>query len=172
MKSATQDSAPTGAGIALIWAMDRNGLIGNNNKMPWRLPGEMAYFRQTTMGHPVIMGRLTYESIGNPLVGRTNVVLTRNSNFVSEGCTVVHSIEDVLEKYTGQQIFVIGGAQIYRQFLPYANRLYVTKIDHAFAGDEYFPAVDWSQWRLVSEEAGPMDERNPYPYFFQRYELI
>lgn len=155
--------------IALIWAMDKNGLIGANNKMPWRLPAEMAYFRATTTGHPVIMGRLTYESIGKPLVDRTNIVLTRNDDYKPDGCIVVHSVEQTLDLYPEEKVFVIGGAQVYRQFLPHADLLYVTRIDHDFSGDEYFPDVDWSQWQLIQETPGQVDDRNPYPYTFQVY---
>jgi dihydrofolate reductase len=154
----------------LIWAMDRNGLIGREGRLPWHLPAELAYFRRTTMGHPVIMGRKTFESLGKPLPGRRNVVLSRNPDFRPEGAEVAHDVPDVLERFRGVPFFVIGGAQIYRAFLPLADKLYVTRIDHAFEGDEHFPEVDWHAWRLVSDEPGPSDERNAYPFRFQVYE--
>lgn len=156
--------------VKLIWAMDRNGLIGREGRLPWRLPAELAYFRRTTMGHPVIMGRKTFESLGKPLPGRRNVVLSRNPDFRPEGAEAAHDVSDVLDRLRGEPIFVIGGAQIYRAFLPHADQLYVTRIDHAFEGDEHFPDIDWHAWRLVSEEQGPNDERNPYPFRFQVYE--
>jgi len=159
-------------GISLIWAMDKNRLIGKDNQMPWHLPAELAYFRKVTTGHPVLMGRRTYESIGKPLPNRTNVILTRNEEYKPEGCIVIHSIEEALERFGGQLLFIIGGAQIYRQFLPYAEKLYVTLIDHEFAGDEYFPELDWENWRQISVEPGITDERNPYSYSFQVFEAI
>lgn len=140
--------------------------------MPWHLPAELGYFKRVTSGHPIVMGRKTFESIGRPLPNRTNVVVTRNPAYAPEGCLVVHSIEEVIERLGGQPFFVIGGAQIYRAFLPFADRLFVTKIEHAFDGDEYFPPVDWSKWQLVSEEQGLTDERNPYTYRYQVFERL
>lgn len=157
-------------GIWLIWAMDRNGLIGKDGGMPWYLPAELAYFRKTTMGYPIVMGRKTFESLGKPLPGRKNVVLTRNPDYRVTGAELMDDPDKVLERYRNEPFFVIGGAQIYRLFLPHADKLYVTRIDHAFEGDEYFPEVDWSRWRLVSEQPGPMDEQNRYPFRFQVYE--
>jgi len=159
-------------GVWLIWAMDRNGLIGKNGGLPWHLPADLAHFRKTTMGHPVVMGRKTFESLGRPLPGRRNVVLTRNEAFRPEGVVVARAPEDVLELFRSEPFFVIGGAQIYRLFLPHADRLFVTRIDHAFEGDEYFPDVDWSRWRLVSDRPGTTDERNPHPHRFQVYERL
>ena len=159
-------------GISLIWAMDKNQLIGKDNQMPWHLPSELAYFRRVTTGHPIVMGRKTYESIGKPLPKRTNIVITRNPEYAPEGCVVVHAIEEVLERYGGETVFIIGGAQIYRAFLPYAEKLYVTRIEHEFTGDEYFPSIDWSKWRLISEEQGVKDEKKPYLATFQVYERV
>lgn len=157
-------------GVWLIWAMDRNGLIGKDGGMPWHLPAELQYFRKTTMGHPVIMGRKTFESLGKPLPGRHNVVLSRNPDFYPGGVEVMRHPGEVLDAFGGSPFFVMGGAQIYRIFLPHAEKLYVTRIDHAFEGDEWFPEVDWSRFRLVSGEDRPADERNPYPFRFEVYE--
>jgi dihydrofolate reductase len=160
--------------ISMIWAMDRNRLIGKNNAMPWRLPGESAYFRKTTMGHPILMGRKTFESLGSkPLKGRENIVLTRDSSYEAEGCTMVRGFEEALERGRGEEeFFVIGGSEVYTRFLPYADRLYVTRIDHEFEGDAYFPSYDEAEWRLVSQENGVTDERNPYTFAFYIYDRI
>lgn len=159
-----------GREISLIWAMDKMGLIGKENQMPWHLPGELAYFRKVTTGHPIIMGRKTFESIGSkPLPNRTNVIMTRDRQFTAPGCVVLHSVEEALAHVADEPCFVIGGAQIYRAFLPLADKLYVTHIDHAFEGDEYFPEVAWSDWQLISEEPGKTDERNPYRFSFRIY---
>lgn len=159
-------------GLSLIWAMGHNHVIGIDNKLPWRLPAELAYFKKVTMGHPIIMGRRTFESIGRPLPGRTNIVLTRDHTFTAKGTVVLHSVEQVLEQYEDSGAFVIGGTQIYRQLLPVAERLYITMIDQDFEGDEYFPEIDWSVWRLVNEEPGLQDEKNPYSYSFKVFDRV
>jgi dihydrofolate reductase len=161
-----------GKGISLIWAMGHNQVIGINNKLPWCLPAELAYFKKVTMGHPIIMGRKTFESIGRPLPGRTNVVLTHDMKFSVEGVSTLHSVNEVLELYKGTEVFVIGGAQIYRQFLPFAEHLYITMIDQDFEGDEFFPPIDWSEWHLTREEPGLTDEKNPYAYSFKVFDRV
>jgi dihydrofolate reductase len=161
------------SGLSMIWAMDEQGLIGSDNKMPWHLPAELRYFRRVTTGHPILMGRRTFESIGEkPLPKRTNVILSRNTDYAPDGCKVVHSIDEALEELRNTPFFVIGGAQVYQAFLPYAEKLYVTVIHHTFTGDEHFPEVDWSKWQLISEEPGLRDEQNPYDYSFRVYEAI
>jgi dihydrofolate reductase len=158
----------------MIWAMDRNRLIGSNNAMPWHLPADWAFFRRTTTGHPVLMGRKTFESIGaKPLKGRENFVLTRDLDYVAEGCTLIHSFEEALQLAQGEgEFFIMGGSEIYAKFLPYADRLYITRIDHEFSGDAYFPEFDESDWQLVSSEPGMTDEKNPYVYHFYTYDRI
>lgn len=153
--------------IALIAAMDRNRVIGRDGQMPWRLPAEMRHFRRTTMGHVVVMGRRTYESIGGPLKGRTNIVLTRERGFTAPGCEVRHSVEEVLAD--PRPLYVIGGAELYRQFLPHADELILTRIDHEFPGDTYFPAWDESEWELVEATPCPRDDANPYDFVIERY---
>lgn len=138
--------------ISLIVAHDENRVIGYNNTMPWHLPGDLAYFKKTTMGKPMIMGRKTFESIGKPLPGRTNIVITRDTDYKREGIVVVHSFEEALEvvKKENKEIMVIGGEQIFRLALPIADILYVTKIQHSFKGDTYFPEYG-DEWKKSSE---------------------
>lgn len=157
--------------ISFLWAEDENRLIGKDNQLPWRLPADLKYFKETTMGHPIVMGRKTYESIGKPLPGRTNIVLTRNPSFKVDGCEVLHSKADFLSwaKKTDEEIFVIGGAEIYRLFIDEVDQLYVTKIFEQFEGDEYFPKINWENWQLISKELGIKDEKNPYNYEFRRF---
>ncbi|KIL39163.1 dihydrofolate reductase [Gordoniibacillus kamchatkensis] len=159
--------------ISLLLAMDRNRGIGVDNKLPWRLPADLAYFKRLTTGHTVLMGRRTYESIGKPLPNRHNVVVTRDRSYRAEGCEIVHDLEEALRRYEGKggdELFVIGGGEIFNAALPVADKLYITYIDHEFAADTFFPAVDENAWQLVSREPGVKDERNPYDYEFRVYE--
>ncbi|MEB3101584.1 dihydrofolate reductase [Ferviditalea candida] len=155
--------------ISIIVAMDRNRVIGKDNKLPWRLPAELAYFKKVTMGHPVIMGRKTHQSIGRPLPGRNNIVMTRDSGYQAEGCQVVHSIDESLRLIGEREAFVIGGAEMIRLFFSHTSKLYITWIDHEFEGDTFFPDFDETQWTLVSEKPGITDDNNPYTYFFRVY---
>lgn len=151
--------------------MDRNRLIGANNAMPWYLPDDLAYFMRTTLGHTVLMGRKTYESLGKkPLKNRKNIIVTRDHHYKAEGCIIMHSLQEALDTLKNEDVFVIGGADIYKQMLPYAQKLYVTNIDHTFKGDSWFPAFDLSEWTLISSREGNVDERNPYPHTFNIYE--
>jgi dihydrofolate reductase len=156
--------------VSLIVAMAHNRVIGRNNALPWRLPEDLKRFKAITMGHPVIMGRRTYESIGRPLPGRANIVVTRSEQFKAPGCTVVRSPQAALDACAGtDEAFVIGGADIYRAFLDRADRLLVTEIDADFEGDAYFPEFDQSQWRESAREsmAGAM-----FPFAFVRRERL
>lgn len=155
--------------IYLILAMDKNRLIGKGNQLPWKLPADLAYFKKLTMGHTVVMGRKTFESIGKPLPGRKNVILTRNINFFANGCIVINSLDDVLKLGELEDIFVIGGAELYSLFLPYAQSLYITEIEHSFQGDTYFNAIDLNEWEIQYKEAGEKNEENPYKYYFVKY---
>ncbi|MBP9764482.1 MAG: dihydrofolate reductase [Gammaproteobacteria bacterium] len=141
--------------IALIAAMSENGVIGNHNALPWHFPEELKYFREKTRDKPVIMGRKTFESIGNkPLPNRLNIILTHALHFTAPDCKVVHSVEDAL-KAAGdycEEIMVMGGAEIYKAFLPVASRIYLTVIHQIYAGDTVFPIVDWHTWKILSEE--------------------
>lgn len=159
--------------VSLIVAMGENRVIGNKNELPWHLPEDLKYFKRVTMGHPVIMGRKTFESIGRPLPGRKNIVISAQEDYVAEGCTVLHSIEEVLmlnEKNPGEEYFVIGGAEIYKALLPVADRLYITFIYEKFEGDTVFPPFKINEWELVSRQKGLKSEENPYDFEFLVYE--
>lgn len=158
--------------ISFLWAEDENHLIGRNNDLPWRIPADLKYFKETTLGHPIVMGRKTYESIGKALPGRTNVILTRDENFEADGCIIFHTKDELLKwgKEQQKEIFITGGAEIYRLFMDVVDRLYVTKILHTFEGDTYFPEVNWDNWSLISSKPGVKDEKNPYDYEFRIYE--
>ncbi|MFX3625290.1 MAG: dihydrofolate reductase [Ectobacillus sp.] len=158
--------------ISLIVAMDKNRLIGSNNDLPWRLPADLAYFKRVTMEHPIVMGRKTFEAIGRPLPGRENIVITRNKSYKADGCTIAHSLTEVLERYgaSSEEVFIIGGAELFKEALPIADRLYVTHIEEAFTGDTWFPEISLEQWREVSRAKGIQDEKNPYEYYFTIYE--
>ncbi|OIU71316.1 dihydrofolate reductase [Rossellomorea aquimaris] len=158
--------------ISFIVAMDSKSAIGKNNELPWHLPADLAFFKKTTMGKPIIMGRKTFESIGRPLPGRENIVITRDKDFVAEGCNVIHDLKKITQLGAGQEeeIFVIGGAEIFNEMLPYADRLYVTKIEEEFDGDTFFPPFDKEEWELKSKEKGPKDDKNPYDYYFMTYD--
>ena len=157
--------------ISLIAAMGGNRVIGNNNSMPWRLPKDLAYFKKLTLGNTVVMGRKTFESIGKPLAGRKNIILTRDKGYTREGCLVVHSIEEALKEIKDEQeSFIIGGGEIYSIFLPYANKLYITYIDHEFQGDTYFPEIDYGEWEVISRTPGEKNRDNSYSYYFEVYE--
>lgn len=160
--------------ISFIVAMDQNHLIGSNNNLPWTLPDDLKRFKKITMGHPIIMGRKTYESIGKPLPGRENIILTRNKEMSFDGCTVFHSSHDLIDYCLSQsdEFFVIGGAEVFKLFIPYVNKLYITKIYNEFLGDVYFPELDWSKFQLVSKEKGMKDEKNPYDYDYILYEKV
>ena len=135
--------------ISLIVAHDKNRVIGYENKMPWHLPGDLQYFKEMTMGKPIIMGRKTFESIGRPLPGRRNIVITRNESYNADGIEIVSSLEEAIELTKDDiEIMIIGGEQIFRLALPIAQRLYITEIDKGFKGDTYFP--EYKGWQLVS----------------------
>ena len=145
--------------IALIVAASQNNVIGLDNQLPWHLPEDLQYFKAVTMGKPILMGRKTYESIGRPLPGRTNIVLTRDANWSAEGVVVVNDLDSARaasEKACVaagvDELMIIGGEQIYRKFLPVADKLYLTKVEAVVEGDAYFPAIDSDQWQQVAEK--------------------
>lgn len=153
--------------ISLIVAMDRNRLIGRGNALPWHLPADLAHFKAITMGKPIVMGRKTYESIGRPLPGRHNIVVSRNPAFDAPGCTVVASVDAALSAAGDvPEIMVIGGAQLYADVLPRAQRIYLTRIEAGFDGDAWFPPLDDTVWQEVACSAQAADERNPHAYSF------
>jgi dihydrofolate reductase len=159
--------------ISLISAVAQNGVIGNNNDLPWHLPDDFAFFKRKTSHHPIIMGRKSLDSLGKPLPNRTNIVVTRNPDFRAAGVLVTHTIEDAIERsrqINQAEIFVIGGAEIYAMALPLATTLYLTEIDKAYPGDTHFPAFDRRAWQEVSRQAHPADERHEVSFSFVEYE--
>nr|AIA15609.1 Dihydrofolate reductase [uncultured bacterium] len=157
--------------LSYIFAMDRNRVIGNENKLPWHLPADLKFFKKTTMGHPILMGRKTYESIGKPLPGRQNIVLTRSADYEADGCDIVHTAPEAIARFgESEEAFVIGGAELFHLFMPYADKMYITRIDHSFEGDTFFPEIREEEWRLIHVEQGVRDEQNPYAYRFEIYE--
>lgn len=157
--------------ISFVVAMDENRAIGKDNDLPWYLPNDLKHFKKTTMGKPIVMGRKTYESIGKPLPGRENIVVTRDHSYEAEGTTIVHSVNEVLQ-IDAEEICVIGGSEIFKQFLPVADRLYITVIHHIFDADTYFPELNDNEWKEVSRTAGIVDEKNKYAHEFVVYEKI
>jgi len=130
----------------LIAAVDKNYLIGKENHLPWNIKEDLWHFRQTTMRHPIVMGRKTWNSIGKPLAGRINVILTHDIKLQIPGCVVAHSINQIMQDFTDQQIFVIGGAETFKQFLPLVKSIYLTRIHAEYDGDTYFPEIEWNDW--------------------------
>jgi dihydrofolate reductase len=151
-----------------IVAMTEDRVIGYQNRLPWHLPADLKHFKTITLGHPIIMGRKTYESIGKPLPNRMNIIISRDPNYQVLGCFVVPSIEAALATAgpDQQEIFIIGGAEIFRQSLVRLERLYITLVHEEFEGDTYFPAIDLNEWKEISREAHTADEVNHYPYTF------
>jgi dihydrofolate reductase len=159
--------------ISLIVACDKNFCIGKDNQLLYHIPEDLRYFKQKTLDKVVIMGRNTYQSIGKPLPNRTNIVLTKDATFSPDGCYIYDSIDDIIHEYNSyalpdEEVFVIGGQSIYEQFLPHADRLYITHIDHEFEADSYFPHVDFSQWDLVESRKG--SECKEFDYYFNVYD--
>ena len=156
--------------VTLIVARARNGVIGKDNAMPWKIPGEQAYFKRVTLGHPIVMGRKTWQSIGRPLPGRRNIVVTRDTSFVAPGAEVVASFDAALAAAADAvEVFVIGGAQLYAAALPRADRLLITEIDHDFAGDTVFPAADAVHWREAARDHHPPLPERPFAVDYVEY---
>ncbi|GGE39440.1 dihydrofolate reductase [Pullulanibacillus camelliae] len=155
--------------MAFLVAMDRNGLIGKENALPWHLPADLRYFKRVTMGHPIVMGRKTFESIGKPLPGRQNIILTHNTEYSAEGCKVFHHPEEIMMYLTDTPLwFVIGGAGVFKSFSPFVDQLYLTRIHAEFTGDTYFD-FNPADWQLVSKKMGTVDDQNRYPHEFLIY---
>jgi len=155
--------------LTVIAAVARNGVIGRGNRLPWHLPADLAHFKRVTMGKPVLMGRLTWESIGRPLPGRLNLVLTSSLTWRAEGATRVGSLEDALKEAAAsgsQELMVIGGAHVYEQALPLARRIHLTKVHFEPWGDTLFPELDPHDWREVARQERMADEKNPYDLTF------
>ena len=146
--------------LSLIVAVAKNRVIGNKNEMPWHQPADFAYFKKITIGHPIIMGRKTFESIGRPLPGRRNIVVSRNPVFRADGVEVVASLELAINACHREDAFVIGGATLYAEALPRVDRVYLTEVDAAPDGDTLFPVLDKNQWREIERERREADEKN------------
>lgn len=156
--------------LSLIAAMDENRLIGSNNKLPWHLPADLAFFKHTTLGKPIIMGRKTFESIGKALPGRRNIVITRDAEFSAEACEVAHSIEAAMSlTYNHDEVMLIGGASLYEQSIAQATRLYITQIHHSFEGDTWFPELKVNDWKVDNREDFDADHSNVYAYSFIKF---
>lgn len=161
--------------ISAISAVSQNNVIGKNNTLPWHLPADMRFFKQTTMGHPVIMGRKTYDSFEKALPGRENIVITRQKDYSLPDATVVNSLENALEKATilhNDEIFILGGSQIFEQSMPILNRIYLTRIHEHFDGDTFFPEINFKEWEKIRDDYNTPDEKNKYAYSFQIWERI
>ena len=156
--------------IALIAAMAANRVIGRDNQLPWRLPGDLQRVKKLTWGKALIMGRKTYESIGRPLPGRLNVILTHQADLQAEGCVVVSTVAEAIaaayQFAPQEEIIIFGGATLYQLFLPQATRLYLTILDEPFPGDTFFPDFEPTDWQLIHQERFPADDKNPHAYTF------
>ena len=154
--------------IKIIVAISKNRVIGDSNKLIWHLPADLKRFKEVTTGHPIVMGRKTYESIGRPLPNRRNIIITRDENYEVDGCEVVNSIEEAL-LLTNSDCFIIGGGEIYKQTLHIADQIYLTQVDEDFDGDTTFPELP-AAWYVSNKEDFESDEKNPYKYSFIFYE--
>ncbi len=156
--------------ISLIVAASANNVIGAQGELPWKLSDDLKRFKQVTMGKPIVMGRKTWDSIGRPLPGRQNIVITRQAGFVAPGCDVVASkAAAIAAAGDAPETMIIGGSQVYELFLPDAARVYLTRVHADIAGDAFFPELDGEEWRLVAEERHPADERNEFDFSFRQY---
>lgn len=158
--------------ITIIVAKSENNIIGNDNQLIWHLPNDLKHFKQLTSGHPIIMGRKTYESLGKPLPNRTNVVITRNKDWNPEGILVMNSLQDAIEKSKeiDEEVYIIGGGNIYEQAMDWADALEATEVHQTFEGDTKFPEIDLAIWEETSREDFEKDEKHEYDYSFVRYE--
>ncbi|CAM3058607.1 dihydrofolate reductase [Lactiplantibacillus plajomi] len=159
--------------IALIWAEDQNGLIGADGQLPWHLPADLKRFKALTTGHAVVMGRKTFAGFKRPLPRRTNWVLSHQQLDLPAGVRQLHSLTELralAAKTPTETCFVIGGAAVFAAVLPFADRLYRTRIQATFSGDTWMPAIDYSDWQCVQHEVGIRDEKNPYPFEFDDFE--
>lgn len=156
--------------ITVIAAVAENNALGKENQLLWHLPDDFKRFKTITSGHYIIMGRKTFESFPKPLPNRTHVIISRQSNYHPEGCLVVNSLEKALEACPkNEEVFIIGGGEIYRQSIEFADKLDLTRVHHPFEADTYFPEIDFTKWKLVFEEFHPKDERHEYAFTFETF---
>lgn len=162
--------------VSTIVGVGKNNAIGRGNAIPWHLPADLKYFKKITTGHPIIMGRKCFESIGRPLPNRTNIIVSRNPDFEAEDCILVHSLSAglvIAQERNFEEAFIIGGGEIYRRGLPLSQRLYVTYIDvEVLDADVFFPEIDPDHWAIVSQEAHTKDDKNPHDHTFVVLERI
>ena len=163
-------------GVSLVVAAANNNAIGKEGKLLWTLPNDMKFFKNVTWGMPVVMGRKTFESLGKPLAGRKNIVITRQAGWKADGAVVVKSMDDAMFVATNTdalEIMVIGGGEIYKEFFTKANRIYITRVDAEFEeADTFFPVISAKEWHLVSQKNHEADEKNAYNYSFQVWERV
>jgi len=156
--------------LSLIAAVSKNNTIGNDNKLIWHLPADLAHFKKITSGHSIIMGRKTYESIGRPLPNRRNIIVTRQQFFSAEGCEIMGSLQEAVDACLNEEeVFIIGGGDIYAQVLHAADKIYLTRIYKDFEGDAKFPELNFSEWKLMKYTRHHADEKNSYEYSFSEY---
>ena len=161
--------------ISLVVAASENNAIGKNNQLIWHLPNDLKFFKNTTWGFPVIMGRKSFESVNKPLPGRTNIVITTNPDWKAETVIVVNNLKDAIQKAgetNSKQIFIIGGGEIYKQSMDIADSIYITRVHADLQGDTFFPVIDKSKWKLTSNQDFEADEKHAYSYSFQIWEKI
>jgi len=159
--------------ISLIVAASSNNAIGKNNQLLWNLPNDMKFFKNTTWAMPVLMGRKTFESLGKPLPGRLNIIITRQKDWKPEGITVVHTLGDAVKAASEadyNEAFIIGGGEIFKEAIPTADKIYLTRVDANLQGDAFFPEINTKDWLMVSEQSFETDDKHAYPYHFQLWE--
>ncbi|MBN1683882.1 MAG: type 3 dihydrofolate reductase [Gammaproteobacteria bacterium] len=152
--------------LSIIVAIGKNNVIGYKNQLPWHLPADLSHFKKLTLNKTVVMGRKTYESIGKPLSGRENIIITHDPNYQARGCKIATSLEQAIKMASSKEVFIIGGQSLYAQTLPIADRLYLTLVDIECPGDTFFPAIHFKDWEEVSREPHFADSHNPYDYCF------
>lgn len=153
--------------LSIIVAMDRNRVIGNNDSLPWHISADLKNFKKITMGKPIVMGRKTHESIGRPLPGRENIIITRDETYQAEGCTVLNSIDEIFEHCKDvEEVMITGGSEIYKHTLNQVTRLYLTEVHAEVEGDTFFPEFNRSEWNEISREVFKADEKNDFDYSF------
>ena len=156
--------------VTIVVAMAKNNAIGKDNQLLWHLPSDLKHFKELTSGHPIIMGRKTFESFPKPLPNRTHVIITRQKNYTAENCIVVDSLKKAIAICPkDEDVYIIGGGEIYNQSIDFADKLEITKVFHSFEADTFFPEIDTAKWELVSEEFHPKDEKHAYDFCFQTY---
>jgi dihydrofolate reductase len=159
--------------VSIIVAIDQENGIGKDNQLLWHLPNDLKFFKKTTSGNTIIMGRKTYDSIGRPLPNRRNIVISRNQDLKIEGIEVFENINSALEAcQTKSEVFIIGGGEIYKQALPLTSKIYLTKVDANCAADTFFPALNYSSWQTIFEENHQKDDKHAYNYVFSILERI